>query len=242
MKPDTLHKHPAPFSESVIAWLRDNLRALVPVDGTVHDPFAGDGVRLGALCDLLGIEFSGVDLEPWLGRDERVSVGDSRDPHTYPRRRLVIVTSPTYNNGVNDHFNPRETSRRLTYRVAAGRPLDNANTGRWSGRSSAKAERTYWNITRAVVACWSLMQASPVIVNLKDSTRKGEPYPLTRKFADVLREAGYRIERHEAVPVAGWRLGTNRESRDLAESIIVATLEPQPGYVLPHVEREVATV
>lgn len=211
-------KHPVPFTDSIIEELANIIPAVVPTGHIIHDPFGGEGKRLGALCDRLGYVFTGVDLEPWLDGDSRVMIGDSTDPRTYPILPHAIVTSPTYNNGVNDHFEPKDTSRRLTYRAAAGHELHPNNTGRWSGRGSKKGEAEYWRLTREVVKHWPDI----CLVNVKDSTRAGEIYRLSRLWSNLLDEYGYETDWVD-VPCPGWRYGSNSEARVNSEVILVAT-------------------
>lgn len=217
-KPPTVAKHPCPYSTQVIDALREILPGFVGRGRSVHDPFAGEGVRLGGLCDGLRLVFTGTDLESWCDGDPRVEVGNARDPATYPSWPFVVVTSPTYNNGVNDHFEPRDESTRMTYRVAAGHALDDDNTGRWSGRGSKTAEAMYWEITEACVANWP----SRVIVNVKDSYRDKMIYPFVDMWDELLRRHGYRPA-HRLVEVPGHRHGTNHEARVPTETLLVAT-------------------
>ena len=128
-----------------------------------------------------------------------------------------IVTSPSYNNGVNDHFKPSDTSGRLTYRVAAGHELHPNNTGRHSGRGSRRGEEEYWRITRDVVKCWPDI----ALVNVKDSTRAGDVYPLIGKWTALLVECGYTVDRTD-VPCPGWRFGANGAARADTEAILIA--------------------
>lgn len=210
-------KHPAVFTDSIIEALADLIPRYAPSLPIVHDPFAGEGLKLAALCERLGYMFSGVDLEPWPNRDRRVVVGDSTDPATYPVGDWhAIVSSPTYNNGCNDHFEPRDTSRRLTYRVAAGHALHENNTGRYSGRGSKKGEAAYWRITREVVKHWP----DVVFVNVKDSIRNSEVYPLVDLWVELLDSYGYRIK-NSRVACPGWRYGSNHDARLNTESILI---------------------
>ena len=210
-------ENPAPFTYSIVDKLSELIPDYVPPGHTIHDPFAGGGRRLGGLCDQMGIPFTGTDLEPWDDRDPRVSIGDSTLSSTYPVAPYSVITSPTYNNGVNDHFHPQDGSRRLTYRAAAGHELHASNTGRWSGRSSKKGEDEYWRITREVVKNWP----SVALVNVKDSIRAGETYPLVQLWTDLLVEYGYDVLR-EDVECPGWRFGANHEKRTSTEAILVA--------------------
>lgn len=210
-------KHPAPFTDSIIEALADIIPANVPAGHIVHDPFGGEGVRLGALCDRIGYTFSGTDLEEWKGGDPRIVLGDATDSATYPIAPHAVVTSPTYCNGVNDHFEAKDFSRRLTYRSRAGHALHPNNTGRWSGRRSKKGEVEYWRITYASVKNWPDI----VIVNVKDSIRRVvEIYPLTDLWEALLKDHGYTVKRAD-VPCPGWRFGANGQARVDTEAILV---------------------
>lgn len=210
--------NPAQYSASVIDWLRHHLPQLTFGQShlIIHDPFAGAGIRLGALCDELGLTYSGRDLELWDPRDDRVKVGDSTLARNYPSSPYIICTSPTYGNGVNDHFKPKDTSRRLTYRVALGHALHPHNTGRYSGRGSRKGELEYWRLHEECVKHWP----DVVVVNVKDSIRKGKVYPLGTKWRVLLMRYGYTITTHK-VPVSGWRYGENHDVREDFEWVLL---------------------
>jgi hypothetical protein len=220
-------KHPAPFTESIIDRLEVLIPKHIPPDRVIHDPFGGEGVRLGKLCDKLGYTFSGTDLENWRGGDERVIEGDATYAWSYPLVPYAVVTSPTYNNGCNDHFEAKDDSRRLTYRDRAGHALHDNNTGRWSGRSSKKAEAQYWKLTRKSVVHWPNI----AIVNVKDSVRStwdGGIYPLVQLWTELLEEFGYQVDAEE-VKCPGWRFGQNSDKRLQTESILVATHPFRPS-------------
>jgi hypothetical protein len=215
----TVDKHPAVFTDSIVTALERLIPAHVPADHIVHDPFAGEGVKLGALCDKLGYKFRGTDLENWRGKDKRVWVGDSTFAIHYPHDPFAVVTSPTYNNGVNDHFDPQDESKRLTYRVRAGHELHPNNTGRWSGRGSKKGEAEYWRITRECVKHWP----DVALVNVKDSIRStwdGGVYPLVRLWTELLEEHGYGVS-SEDVAVPSNRFGKNGNARLDHEVILI---------------------
>lgn len=228
MPEPTADKHPAPFTESIIERLEDLIPRYVPDDRIIHDPFGGEGVRLGRLCDNLGYTFSGTDLENWLGGDPRVVEGDATYAWSYPTVPYAIITSPTYNNGCNDHFEPKDDSKRLTYRVRAGHELHPNNTGRWSGRGSKKGEAEYWRLTRRVVTNWPDI----ALVNVKDSVRstwEGGIYPLVRLWTELLEEFGYDVSSEE-VACPGWRFGSNSQERLDTEFILVALHPTRPPY------------
>jgi hypothetical protein len=208
-------KHPAVFTNSIIDALRELIPQHIPEGLYICDPFAGDGQKLGALCDELGRWFRGIDIEEW--PDSRATWGDSTEPYWYPDQPHAIVTSPTYNNGVNDHFKPSDASRRLTYRSRLGRELHVNNTGRYSGRGSKKAEQEYWRITEDVVKHWPDI----ALVNVKDSIRGDSIYPLVNLWRVLLLKHGYKIQRVD-VPCPGWRFGANSELRVDTEAILIA--------------------
>ena len=66
--------HPCQFSPEVL----DVLAGLISPGEHVYDPFAGPGVRLGALCDELGATFSGGDIEEWEDPPHDPRVGSRR--------------------------------------------------------------------------------------------------------------------------------------------------------------------
>ncbi len=213
---ETAGIHPAMFSEEIIDALREILPTVMGDLWCVHDPFAGPGNRLAALCEELGYWFTGCEIEEWPNTDWRVTRGDSTEAWTYPQKNFVIVTSPTYNNGVNDHFDPKDDSRRLTYRSRLGRPLHENNTGRYSGRASKGGEEAYWRLNEQCVALWP----ATVVVNVKDSIRSGSIYRLVDQWQAMLEDYGYTVERFD-VECPGWRFGSNNEARVDTEAILI---------------------
>jgi hypothetical protein len=123
--------HPAEYSPAVLEVIRTLLRP----GERVHDPFAGRGIRLGALCDELGCTFSGTDIEPWEDRDERVRVGDAMVAAHYPPHD-VVVTSPVYfGNRISSDYvgGPTPTTKRAgrrSYGISRGAALSPRNIAR----------------------------------------------------------------------------------------------------------------
>ena len=216
--PVTTKPNPAQFSDTIIDALTTWIPRVLPIGHHVHDPFAGAGTKLGQLCDDLGVIFTGTDLERWKDGDDRVQVGDSTCAATYPDHPFVVCTSPTYNNGCNDHFTPTDISKRLTYRIAAGHALHMNNTGRWSGRRSQRGEDMYWEITNRVVANWPDI----ALVNVKNSYRRHELYDFIGLWTTLLLARGYQVKNVE-VSTPGWRVGTNNQARTPTETILIAT-------------------
>jgi hypothetical protein len=185
----TAERNPAQFSVEVIEALATLIPNVVRHHEFIFDPFAGEGTRLGALCDRLGYVFAGGDIEPWRDADSRVALADATEMDSYPIQAHAVVTSPSYNNGCSDSWQPKDDSDRMTYRVAAGRALHPNNSGRYSGRGSRTHELMYWTIHRKAVQWWP----SLAIVNVKDSIRAGEVYDLTGRWIALLKTRSYRV-------------------------------------------------
>lgn len=214
--------HPAPFSAEVLDVIEEHGpgarvdRRLI----RVHDPFAGDGVRLGALCDRMGWTFSGTELERPFIVDRRVVQGNACDRSTYPRGRFVIVTSPVYPNGIADHFNAQDDSERRTYRTARAkitgrdRPLHYDNQGRYGYRGSGLTSPTramYWNIAGRAVACWS--RAEAIYLNVSDFPVGNRVEPLVNQWCVLIEGLGWTIEWARQVSTPRYRNGANRTNR-----------------------------
>lgn len=220
------NEHPACFSPEIIAALTPILSEL---DLPVHDPLAGTGERLGRLCDELGLDFTGTEIEEEFIVDERVSVGDSTQRDSYPRAvagmpdvdprnpGFVVVTSPTYGNGMNDSFEAKDDSKRHTYRAALGRPLHANNTGGYGIRRGESAMNTYWDLHRQAVRWWP----DRAVVNVSDFIHSGAPFPLVDGWKRLLGEHGYAITDEIKVATKRQGFGANREARVETESILI---------------------
>lgn len=214
-------EHPARYTPAII----DALGLIIEEHGLpVFDPFAGTGERLGELCDALGVAYSGTDLEEWPGRDPRVAQGDATDEASYPVGPHLVATSPTYGNGLADHFEARDGSRRYTYRAALGRPLHENNTGRYGRRAGLRSWSTYWSLNTEAVRLWAAL-GWPAAVNVKDFIHAGERVPLVDLWALLLENRGYRITRRLEVPCPGIRHGANSAARVDHEVILCAEVD-----------------
>lgn len=200
----------------------------------VHDPFAGTGERLKSVCSRAGREFSGTEIEPEFIETDLVKVGDATDPLSYPNKPVLIVTSPTYANGVNDHFNAGDTSKRYTYRSALGRDLDERNTGRYGFRSGKSSFAKYWNLNRLAVEIWA-SRSFPVVINISDFISGGKRVPMTVYWKDLLRNNNYHILEEIPVVTPRMRNGENRDVRVPTELVFVAEQKPSgvPAVVPP---------
>lgn len=219
-----LQEHPAQFSSQVLEAIRPHLALLrLPV----HDPFAGPGVRLAAVCDDLGLDFTGTEIEREFIVDFRVSCGNSTHKGTYPDwdGDYVVVTSPVYPNGMTDHHHAKDDSTRHTYRsrlakiIGEDRELDPHNMGRYGNRvrRSAASERTYYWLAEAAVQHWP----ANVIVNVKDCISGEYLVTVVTRWRQLLERFGYVIVDDIQVPVSGNRHGENHERRVDHEHVLV---------------------
>jgi hypothetical protein len=221
--------HPARYTPAI-------LEAVVPVltqwGLPIHDPFSGTGERLGALCDQLGLTFTGTEIEPEFIVDGRVRPGDSTQPASYPTRTCCIVTSPTYPNGMADHFRARDGSRRHTYRQAlatttgSDRELHPHNSGRYTVRHGAQAEARYWQLMHRAVAHWP----ARVVVDLSDFITAGRTYPLVDKWIALLVDYGYEIADPIEVETPRQRHGANGEARAETEAILIGIKQERSAH------------
>lgn len=207
----TVPTHPARFTPAILQAIEPTLaRLALPV----HDPFGGEGRRLAALCDRLGLAFTGADIEAWAERDSRVAVDDSRRAGSYPMGEFVVVTSPPYfgNRISTDYANgptpTTKTAGRHSYGISLGRPLDDANLARLC-RPARQAEHDAF--AASIVRWWP----QHAIVNV-DS-------PIAEQWEAILVGAGYLIT--QRIDVATPRLGgglAGAEKRAGAERILLA--------------------
>jgi len=181
------------------------------------------GIRLGRLCDKFDVAFAGIDIEDWPGHDSRVRQGNAVDPSSYPTRPFVVITSPTYPNGVSDHFDRQDGTRGLTYRQGLGHELNGDNSGRYSIRGGNKALGLYWTIVTSAVQCWAERNA-PALVNVKDFPHNGEIYPLADLWQELMERNGYNVAHRLVAQTKSWRYGSNREARQPYEEILVCRI------------------
>jgi hypothetical protein len=205
--------HPCQFSPEVIAALEE----LVPPGEHVHDPFAGCGFRLAALCDRIGAVYTGTDIEDWPDRDPRVPVGDSTLAQTYPDGAFIVVTSPVYlKKRLADYANgPKPTTKtngRRDYGISLGRALEPGNLARYTGRPGRACD--YWRLHSEAVRHWG----HRALVNVDA--------PISKGWCEVLEAHGYEVV--AVTPVRTRRYGGlhNADQRADHEVLIEARRAP----------------
>lgn len=201
--------HPCQYSPEVIEALRPHIH---PKEH-IHDPFAGTGLRLGALCDELGAVYSGGDIEDWPDHDPRVALTDSTLSTSYPADPFVVVTSPVYlNKRLADYANgplpTTKTKGRRDYGISLGRPLNAGNLARHTGKPN-RADM-YWALHYDAVARWG--HCALVNVDL----------PISDGWCGLLTKAGYEVRSVEAVHTRRYGGLDNAEKRAEHEVLIKA--------------------
>jgi hypothetical protein len=212
--------HPAQWSSAILDAIAPVLAGLgLPV----HDPCAGTGVRLGRLCDELGLRFTGTEIEAPYIVDPRVRRGDSTMNGTYPADPYVVVTSPVYPNGMSDHFHARDDSTRHTYRQALAaivghdQELELNNMGRWGVRRGSRAIARHFDLADRCVRWWP----TNVVVNVSDFLCRGESWPLVARWRHLLEHHGFVVDLELEVATPRQRFGANRHRAD-HEVVLVA--------------------
>lgn len=205
--------HPARFSESIVAYLKTQLKS-----GTrVHDPFAGTGEFLGKLADEIGFTFTGTEIEQSFIVDKRVKVGDSTRAATYPKPGWIGCTSMVYPNGVADYFASSDKEKkpwqRNTYRHAIAKltkgqqtELKPNNMARYGYRSTlrggrSKKRQAYWDLAERCVAHWD--SASQFVLNTSDFlySYAGEDViePVTEDWVRLMERHGWKVATTEFI-------------------------------------------
>lgn len=228
--------HPARFSKEIIDVMVEILQgyqSVTPIQH-LHDPFAGTGERLWELAGRLEPRpwITGTEIEPEFIVNPWIRVGDATDPTTYPTPPYVIITSPSYPNGIADHWEAKDDSRRNTYRAALktilgyDRSLSINNLGRYGyrGTGSLSSKRAkYWQLADRCICNWS--GATMVLLNVSDFmwSKGGFDHiePVVASWRAIMEKHGW--EAKSVVPVGTPRLryGTGSDKRVEVEKILV---------------------
>lgn len=224
--------HPAKFSPQIETTIVDLLLAHTR-GGPVLDPFAGVGgvhkivdaanaAAAGTLCFWSSL---GVEIEPeWAAAHPSTVCGDSTrlgevvGSVLCPDARFdAIVTSPAYGNRMADAYNGRDGSRRVTYRLALGRTLDESNGARlqWGPEYRTLHDRV-WAECSAVAAPGAVF-----VLNVSDHIRDGRRVPVSGWHLRTLARYGW--QPIDVVPVVTRRMrgGANGAARVDAELVAV---------------------
>jgi len=211
-------QHPARYNERLISLFTSILQR-EGAGGWLLDPMAGTGERLADLQDATGWHCYGVELEPvFIVRKDIVEQGDACNLRFDSGSFGAICVSPTYGNGMNDHFLSSETSARHTYvhraRAIRQEPsylLPMNNTGRWHF-DTAEYRILHEQAWRESVRV--LRPGGIFILNTKNAVsrqRRDTCYCVTAWHIGLLMELGLDYEAHHIVGLSGLTYGDNRE-------------------------------
>jgi len=129
----------------------------------------------------------------------------------------------TYPSGMTDHFKPKDTSRRHTYRqglaeiIGEDRPLHPQNMGRYGVRAGKTATDKHFTIAWQALVNWP----ADVIVNVSDFDHDNQRYRLVERWRNMLGWRGYEIKDLLEVPTRRQRFGANRDRRAETETVII---------------------
>lgn len=209
-------RHPAKFSDSILARLAHTLPPLVPPPARVLDPFAGTGRvhDLGAV----GYDTIGVELEPeWATLHPQTLVGNALALPFPDNTFDAIVTSPCYGNRMADHHDAKDSSRRITYRHTLGRALHDDNAGKlqW-GKAYREFHHRAWRESLRVLRVGGLM-----VVNVSDHIRGGHVQPVVAWHYATLVTIGCVTARSRSyVDTPRMKFGENHDQRVDSETIL----------------------
>lgn len=206
--------HPAPFSDPIIAKIREHL----PAVGTVLDPFAGTGrVHEFANDDRKTI---GIEIEQeWADKHDDTIHGDALVvlAAMEPGSVDAIATSPTYGNRMADHHDAKDDSVRLTYKHTLGRDLADANSGAMQWGDEYKA----FHLTAWTEAVEALRPGGTFTINIKNHVRDGVVQRVIEWHIDTLgRLLGLQLTTLDDVPTRGLMAGANANTRTGVEYVI----------------------
>jgi tRNA G10 N-methylase Trm11 len=211
-------KHPAKFNEPLLS----AIRPFIDPGDRILDPFAGVGT-VHRFRQYPGVETWGVEIErEWAEQSPWTILGDSRFLPFNDRSFKGVVVSPTYANRVNDNFESKDNSRRITYRHYLGHKLHPANSGgmAWGKRYRDLHEQVWAECTRVLMPS---EENGYFILNSKNHIRKGNEIDVTGWHCQVLEDLGFTEIHRTKVPTPGHREGRNYNVRLDYEYVIVFT-------------------
>ena len=227
--------HPARFSDEIVDEFRKILQDAYPEwlgRPVLFDPFAGTGEALAALAAELDFPYGGVELQPEWINATNIVCGDATDLKVYPPPPFVIITSPTYPNGMADSWVATDDSERNTYQWRLDRlvgkhvemhPNNQAQYGYRGTKRGGKSKRrsNYWRVAEAAVVNWRW--ADMILLNVSDFKHSnGQREPLVMDWRWLLKENGWLQQIEIGVDTRRNRNGANADQRVEHEVIVVA--------------------
>ena len=205
-------EHPAPYSRSIIAAIRE--RAVGP---RLLDPFAGTG-RIHELRED-GLETWGVELEPEWAALSRYTVCASATALPFGSATFdTIATSPAYGNRFADSYKrkPGDTSLRWTYAIALGRELSRGSgAGLQWGPAYRRLHWLVWREARRV-----LRPGGQLLLNCSDHFRGGQLQKVSAWHVQALEAWGFEQVKWEKIATPRNRMSPRPDLRAEGEDLV----------------------
>lgn len=211
-------KHPAVYTDSFIPIFAKHLNGF----SNVYDPFGGTGKI--ALIKEHGFngEIYCSEIEPeWTNQYDGVDywfICDSAKTSFIKNEFFeAICTSPTYGNRMADHFEAKDSSKRITYRHGLGRKLTDGNTGKqqWGNSYKNKHIEIYNELFRV------LKPEGTFILNISDHIRAGKIIEVSKWHKEALESIGFNLIESISVPTRRMGFGENSHLRVQNENIFI---------------------
>lgn len=210
-------KHPAQFSPEILrvmdAWIRMESFWLDKRQRRMRvlDPFAGTG----GIHKLPGLTF-GVELEEeWAEMHPRTQVGNALKLPFKRDSFDIVATSPCYGNRFADAHNPKDPSKRRSYKFDLGRDLtEGSSAGMQWGTEYQRFHVKAW--TEAVRV---LRPGGLLLLNISDHIRNKERVHVSAWHCHQLKMLGLDCFARRDIPTRRMRFGQNHEARVESEHV-----------------------
>lgn len=215
-------KHPAKFTDSILAEIQRQIEPLWFPEACVLDPFAGVG-KLANVIPHENLWLNEIELE-WLEQcpDDCVKVlGDALRLRFSDGFFDFAITSCCYGNRMSDHHNAKDGSRRNTYKHMLGRDLHPNNSGQfqWDGNYEGKYCNFHiksWN------ELWRVLKPNGYFfLNVSDHIRKGKIQNVSDFHLGTCIYMGFDWIKTVEIETPRNRFGANRELRVDHENLYI---------------------
>jgi hypothetical protein len=212
-------KHPAKYNDKFIPIFAE----LLSSSKNILDPFAGTG-KIGLIknhgfvgrifCNEIEKEWGNSSIHPV---DEWHFCDSANMDWAIDEYFDAICTSPTYGNRMADHFNSKDSSKRITYKHYLGKDLNKNNTGRmqWGAKYKEKHLEIYKECKRV------LKLNGIFILNVSDHIRKGKVVKVSKWHEEILLNIGMTKIKEILIKTERMKFGKNYSERVKNEVIYV---------------------
>lgn len=209
--------HPAKYSAPVLAAIAEILDTEAAEIGQglrVLDPFAGVGLihHLADRHDTVGVE-----LEPeWAAAHPQTAVGDATNLEHPDGSFDAVATSPSYGNRFADGYDGRDGSRRMTYRLALGRPLTDGSGAslQWGSGYRHLHRQALVEMIRVTTP------GGLLLINMSNHIRGGVEQLVVEWWLRTLLHLGCSVVEVRPIDTPRMRHGANHDARVDTEHLI----------------------